>query len=511
MIQTYDICIIGAGLSGLSAAYYTRKKSDKISLLILEGKDKCGGRLCSTPSFKYGESLNNLELGGEWISRDQVHIDWLLFDLKIDLKTQNHTGRDIWNFEFFLPSYLNIISQGKNINIDRKSLKFIEGNGNTFFNFISNILWKIYLWKVNLILKILNHLNLYKKYNYNMIDNLDVMTMKSYSRKFINWLLLSKLRIDVMNVTHRVLFGTESKRVPFLFYALYSLPLTSHQGSGIYDAFLAAKLKGDAPKRMRIKEGAHTICDKLVESLSSKQNLKISYEKRVESIYQDKDTKNFTITCRNGEVFESKTVIMAIPPVCLKDIKFDLIAPLSKGLSSLFQHCQPGHVIKFVIVFPTPFWRDLKYSGLVVNCPKERPYFYGKNFLEDETTPLEESEMELDLRYSYFCSKTEVFRYKGATPVAPFDCVFDSGPGEDDGTEKGDTDEKILGKRIKYGSLSGFIGGDNYLFWKDKPQKERFVAITSYLNFVWQTTKAKESLHYFEKAVICSKEIRRSQ
>lgn len=42
--RLYDVVIIGAGISGLTAAYNLKKKFKNIKILILEAKDRVGGR-----------------------------------------------------------------------------------------------------------------------------------------------------------------------------------------------------------------------------------------------------------------------------------------------------------------------------------------------------------------------------------------------------------------------------------------------------------------------------------
>ena len=45
--KEYDLVIVGAGLSGLSSAYHIKKKYPDLSILIVEGKDRVGGRTCT--------------------------------------------------------------------------------------------------------------------------------------------------------------------------------------------------------------------------------------------------------------------------------------------------------------------------------------------------------------------------------------------------------------------------------------------------------------------------------
>ena len=41
--KIYDTIVIGAGISGLSAAYHLKKHSPKAGFLVLEGRDNFGG------------------------------------------------------------------------------------------------------------------------------------------------------------------------------------------------------------------------------------------------------------------------------------------------------------------------------------------------------------------------------------------------------------------------------------------------------------------------------------
>jgi protoporphyrinogen oxidase len=43
--KSYDVIIIGAGLSGLSSGYFIKKKYPSLSLLIIEAKDRIGNYL----------------------------------------------------------------------------------------------------------------------------------------------------------------------------------------------------------------------------------------------------------------------------------------------------------------------------------------------------------------------------------------------------------------------------------------------------------------------------------
>ncbi|XP_057321887.1 spermine oxidase [Microplitis mediator] len=59
--NNYKICIIGAGMAGLSAANHLLKNNFS-DFVIIEARNRIGGRICST---KIGE--DNIELGANWI------------------------------------------------------------------------------------------------------------------------------------------------------------------------------------------------------------------------------------------------------------------------------------------------------------------------------------------------------------------------------------------------------------------------------------------------------------
>lgn len=67
-----DIIVIGAGLSGLTAASELHQKG--IDVMLLEASSRVGGRVYSTTS-KLG---SNLDLGGHWIGHDHHHLTALI-------------------------------------------------------------------------------------------------------------------------------------------------------------------------------------------------------------------------------------------------------------------------------------------------------------------------------------------------------------------------------------------------------------------------------------------------
>ena len=63
-MQLYDVIVIGAGFSGLSAAQELIQKNSALKVVVLEARDRIGGR-----TYTHIDSEHNirLDLGATWI------------------------------------------------------------------------------------------------------------------------------------------------------------------------------------------------------------------------------------------------------------------------------------------------------------------------------------------------------------------------------------------------------------------------------------------------------------
>lgn len=81
--NTYDVIIIGAGLAGLKAAFDLQSKN--YSVLVLEGRDRIGGRVHSTKltSSTGVQSTYPVEIGAQWFHGDFSNGNNPLYDLAV--------------------------------------------------------------------------------------------------------------------------------------------------------------------------------------------------------------------------------------------------------------------------------------------------------------------------------------------------------------------------------------------------------------------------------------------
>ncbi|MBC8756532.1 FAD-dependent oxidoreductase [Kordia sp. YSTF-M3] len=87
--------IIGAGLSGLTAAYALHKQGET-DILILESRDRVGGRILTK---------NKIDLGATWFQNYHENIFALLDDLKLEKFHQYSEGKSVLVYSSMAPAH----------------------------------------------------------------------------------------------------------------------------------------------------------------------------------------------------------------------------------------------------------------------------------------------------------------------------------------------------------------------------------------------------------------------
>ena len=71
--QIYDVVIIGAGISGSNAAYTLKKHCQSLKILIVEAKDRVGGRTL-TVDLKTASGKSRYDIGGKIMQGSKVYL-----------------------------------------------------------------------------------------------------------------------------------------------------------------------------------------------------------------------------------------------------------------------------------------------------------------------------------------------------------------------------------------------------------------------------------------------------
>jgi monoamine oxidase len=88
-----DVIVVGAGLSGLMAARKILTLDEGASVVILEARDRVGGRMFAQQAG--GERKGWIDLGGQWLGEDQTRIRALAKEFGLEIFEQYTDGFDV--------------------------------------------------------------------------------------------------------------------------------------------------------------------------------------------------------------------------------------------------------------------------------------------------------------------------------------------------------------------------------------------------------------------------------
>jgi monoamine oxidase len=97
--RVYDVVVVGAGLSGLWCGYQLKYTHNTQNILILEARDRVGGRTCAKPVPQHIFQALNIpipqkevlvDVGGQWVGPQQVRVNKLIEQLHLRTISQHY-------------------------------------------------------------------------------------------------------------------------------------------------------------------------------------------------------------------------------------------------------------------------------------------------------------------------------------------------------------------------------------------------------------------------------------
>ncbi|XP_023816559.1 probable flavin-containing monoamine oxidase A [Oryzias latipes] len=328
----WDVLIVGAGLSGLSAAHLLLKKNPKLRILILEGKDRVGGRTVSY-EIPAADGADRWDFGGQWVGRTQRHVLELIKELGLEVYPQFNDGKKV----------LHVGGAASKVRAYKTSIPALSP---LVLLDMSQLLWKIERLRRTVCVQ-----DPSKTPN---ADELDSMTLHTYIEQNA-WTAELKEQIGVSS---RSVFGMEPAQMSFLFFLMYAA------AAGGLLALLEST--PGCAQELKIKGGSQQLSECLAERVGWK-NVRLG--SAVTAIWQDAE---WAKVMTSSDTFLCKAVIITCPPHLAAKISYQPALPSMREF--LTQNMPVGHMMKFIITYQTAFWKVKGFSGEIVagsstDCP----------------------------------------------------------------------------------------------------------------------------------------------
>jgi monoamine oxidase len=306
-MRTADVCIVGAGYAGLTAA--RRLNQGGKSVVVLEARDRVGGRVYSMT----GQTGAELDMGGTFNGPRQDRLHALVKEMGASTFKTNLEGKSL------------LASYGKTRRYDATKTPRLNPVGLASFG-------QAVLRLDSLAKKV----PLDAPWDAPNAAELDAQSIASWLTRVS---VPTKTARDLLTATFRALFASELNEVSLL-HALFLI----NSGGGLVNFMQVSDGYQDA----QIEGGMQTMAIRMAEELGD--SLVLAAPVRMIT-QRDADV---TVDADGVSVRAAK-VIMAIPPALAGQVRYDPILPPEHA--ALFHQMIGGTEIKTVAVYDEPFWR----------------------------------------------------------------------------------------------------------------------------------------------------------
>ena len=313
-VSSADVVVVGAGLSGLSAA---RALVDAgLDVVVLEARDRVGGRLLNS---RLGDTTT-VDVGGQWVGSDHARVRQLAAELGIEIFPQFGEGK-------------NLLDVGGTRRLYRGTIPRVG----------LRVLWDVFLARRRLD-RLAGGVSAGEPWAAERAAELDRQTLAGWCADNVR----TEMARELIGLACRTVWGAGPDELSMLHVLFYV------SSAGSFDKLIDTE--GGA-QQDRLDGGAQTLPLGLADALGDRVRLGAP----VGRIASGPDA--MTVVARGIELVAAQ-VIVAMPPALVSKIEFD--PPLPDRRRRLAEWLQPGRLTKCMALYERPFWRSDGLSGEAV-------------------------------------------------------------------------------------------------------------------------------------------------
>ena len=307
-----DVIIIGAGVSGLTAALDVEEAGRRA--IVVEARDRVGGRTWSG-------ALEGAEIdwGGQWIGEGQPRVYALVKKLGLRTFPTYDRGRKVLEMRGRISTYSGTIPR-------MMPWKLAQ---------VQAAIWTIDAWA--------KRLDPAEPWAHPRAARWDSTTLDAM-RRTIMW---SPDARAAMDAAMRTIFGAEPSELSLLHTLAYV------RSAGSLEKLISTE---GGFQHDRIAGGAQSIALSLATKLGADR---VVLGAPVASVAQD--AEGVTVTSTSGKTWRARRAIVAVPLPLSARIAFTPRLPALR--EQLFQRTPMGAAVKCFARYERPFWRDRGLSG----------------------------------------------------------------------------------------------------------------------------------------------------
>jgi putrescine oxidase len=332
-----DVVVIGAGPSGLSAAYELNKAGKSVA--VLEARDRVGGRTWT--DVMDGATI---EIGGQWISPDQTGLYSLINELGIETFERYKEGKSVY-----------LTEEGEAIAYEGADFPVAEST----------------VAEMDKLVKLMNELaadmDPDKPWEHPQAEELDRISFHHFLRQHC---------ADELACNNVGLFiaGGMLTKPAHTFSALQAVLMASSAGS--FDNLVDEDFILDRRIVGSMQGVSKAMAERLGEDIVFLNNPVLKLEWSEDAV----------VAHGSSITVSAKKVVLAVPPNLYSRISYVPALPRKQQITH--QHQSMGLVIKVHAVYETPFWRNEGLSGTCFGPNSLVQELYDNTYIGEETGTL---------------------------------------------------------------------------------------------------------------------------